>query len=163
MKKKEREQIDWLITIVPFLLIISLFVLFIILPEQSNYILGRIRFFLGDTFGSYYIMIGIVFFCVSIYLAGSKYGNIILGTQGEKPKNSFFSWGAMMFTCGLAADILFYSFSEWMMYASDPHIIEHRKHSEMGWYISTVSLEFYSMEFLFGACSGIWFYVTCSK
>lgn len=124
MKKKEREQIDWLITIVPFLLIISLFVLFIILPEQSNYILGRIRFFLGDTFGSYYIMIGIVFFCVSIYLAGSKYGNIILGTQGEKPKNSFFSWGAMMFTCGLAADILFYSFSEWMMYASDPHIIE---------------------------------------
>lgn len=62
MKKKEREQIDWLITIVPFLLIISLFVLFIILPEQSNYILGRIRFFLGDTFGSYYIMIGIVFF-----------------------------------------------------------------------------------------------------
>ena len=157
MKKKEREQIDWLITIVPFLLIISLFVLFIILPEQSNYILGRIRFFLGDTFGSYYIMIGIVFFCVSIYLAGSKYGNIILGTQGEKPKNSFFSWGAMMFTCGLAADILFYSFSEWMMYASDPHIIE------MGWYISTVSLEFYSMEFLFGACSGIWFYVTCSK
>ena len=153
MKKKEREQIDWLITIVPFLLIISLFVLFIILPEQSNYILGRIRFFLGDTFGSYYIMIGIVFFCVSIYLAGSKYGNIILGTQGEKPKNSFFSWGAMMFTCGLAADIL--------CIRSTYH--RTRKHSEMGWYISTVSLEFYSMEFLFGACSGIWFYVTCSK
>lgn len=79
MKKKEREQIDWLITIVPFLLIISLFVLFIILPEQSNYILGRIRFFLGDTFGSYYIMIGIVFFCVSIYLAGSQ-----ADQQGEK-------------------------------------------------------------------------------
>lgn len=30
----------------------------------------------------------------------------------------------MMFTCGLAADILFYSFSEWVMYASDPHIAE---------------------------------------
>lgn len=29
-----------------------------------------------------------------------------------------------MFTCGLAADILFYSFSEWVMYASDPHIGE---------------------------------------
>ena len=29
-----------------------------------------------------------------------------------------------MFTCGLAADILFYSFSEWVMYASDPHIAE---------------------------------------
>lgn len=29
-----------------------------------------------------------------------------------------------MFTCGLAADILFYSFSEWVMYATNPHIQE---------------------------------------
>lgn len=28
----------------------------------------------------------------------------------------------MMFTCGLAADILFYSFAEWVMYAADPQI-----------------------------------------
>lgn len=124
MKREERGKIDWLITIVPFVLIISLFVLFVIIPEQSNDILGRLRFFLGDTFGSYYIMIGIVFFGVSIYLVCSKYGNIILGTQGEKPMYSFFSWSAMMFTCGLAADILFYSYSEWIMYAADPHIRE---------------------------------------
>lgn len=30
----------------------------------------------------------------------------------------------MMFTCGLAADILFYSFAEWVMYATNPHIEE---------------------------------------
>lgn len=29
-----------------------------------------------------------------------------------------------MFTCGLAADILFYSFSEWVLYATDPHLAE---------------------------------------
>jgi BCCT family betaine/carnitine transporter len=54
----------------------------------------------------------------------SKYGDIVLGGKDEKPKYSFFAWGSMMFTCGLAADILFYSFSEWVMYASDPHIAE---------------------------------------
>jgi len=48
----------------------------------------------------------------------------VLGGKDEKPKYSFFAWGSMMFTCGLAADILFYSFSEWVMYASDPHIAE---------------------------------------
>ena len=48
----------------------------------------------------------------------------MLGEPDEKPKYSFFSWGCMMFTCGLAADILFYSFSEWVMYANDPHIAE---------------------------------------
>lgn len=124
VKKEKGKKIDWLITIVPFVLIISLFVLFIILPERSNEILGRIRFFLGNTFGSYYIMIGIVFLGVSIYLAVSEYGDIILGNKEGKPQHSFFSWGAMMFTCGLAADILFYSFSEWVLYATDPHIKE---------------------------------------
>ena len=61
---------------------------------------------------------------MSLYIAFSRYGNIVLGEPDEKPKYSFFSWGAMMFTCGLAADILFYSFSEWVIYATDPHIAE---------------------------------------
>ena len=82
------------------------------------------RFFLGDTFGTYYLVIGLGVFLVSMYVAGSKYGTIVLGGQDEKPKFSFFAWGSMMFTAGLAADILFYSFSEWILYASDPHIAE---------------------------------------
>ncbi len=69
-------------------------------------------------------MIGLGIFLVSIYIALSKYGDIVLGEQDEKPQYSFFAWGSMMFTCGLAADILFYSFSEWVMYATDPHIAE---------------------------------------
>lgn len=124
MKKDEKNKIDWIITIVPFILIVGLCGLFIAMPQQSNRILSQIRFFLGDAFGSYYIIIGIFFLGVSLYLAASQYGDIVLGIPGEKPKYSFFSWGAMMFTCGLAADILFYSFSEWIMYAADPHIAE---------------------------------------
>lgn len=95
-----------------------------IFPTRANEILSRIRFFFGDTLGSYYLVIGLVIFVLSIFLACSKYGKIVLGKQDEKPKYSFLSWGAMMFTCGLAADILFYSFAEWIMYASDPHIAE---------------------------------------
>lgn len=123
-QKGKQGKIDWMITIVPFTLIIGLCMVFIAMPERSKDILSQIRFFLGNSFGSYYIIMGVFFFGISIYLAGSKYGNIILGQQDEKPQYSFFSWGAMMFTCGLAADILFYSFSEWIMYAADPHIAE---------------------------------------
>ena len=74
--------------------------------------------------GIYYLILGLGVFGTSIYIACSKYGTIVLGEPGQKPKYSFFSWGAMMFTCGLAADILFYSFSEWILYATDPHIGE---------------------------------------
>ena len=122
--KKEHGKIDWMITLVPLAIVIALCVLFFFVPEQSNAVLSQIRFFFGDTFGTYYLVIGLGIFILSLYIAGSKYGNIVLGEQNEKPKYSFFAWGSMMFTCGLAADILFYSFSEWVLYATDPHLAE---------------------------------------
>ena len=122
--KKEHGKIDWMITLVPLAIVIALCVLFFFAPEQSNAVLSQIRFFFGDTFGTYYLVIGLGIFILSLYIAGSKYGNIVLGEQSEKPKYSFFAWGSMMFTCGLAADILFYSFSEWVLYATDPHLAE---------------------------------------
>jgi len=120
----EKNKIDWMITLVPLALIVGLSILFFFLPEQSNVILSQIRFFLGDTLGTYYLIIGLALFAISLYMATSKYGNIVLGEPNEKPKYSTFAWGSMMFTAGLAADILFYSFSEWILYATDPHIAE---------------------------------------
>ena len=119
-----KKKVDWMITLLPLTIIIILCILFFFMPEQSNAILSQIRFFLGDTFGTYYLIIGLGVFLISIFVATSKYGNIVLGGQNEKPKYSFFTWGSMMFTAGLAADILFYSFSEWILYASVPHIAE---------------------------------------
>ncbi len=122
--KNNKGRIDWMITIVPFVLIMGLAAVLFAFPEQSNDIIGQVRFFFGDTLGLYYLVIGLGVLIVSVFLAFSKYGNIVLGEKDEKPKYSFFVWGSMMFTCGLAADILFYSFSEWVMYANNPHMKE---------------------------------------
>ena len=121
---QEKGKIDWMITLVPLALVIALCMVFFFLPEQSSVVLSQIRFLFGDTFGVYYLIIGLGVFILSIYIASSKYGDIVLGKPDEKPKYSFFAWGSMMFTCGLAADILFYSFSEWILYATDPHLAE---------------------------------------
>ena len=120
--ENEKNSIDWLITLTPFAIISAIAAALFVLPEQTNGVIEKIRFFLGDSVGCCYLVFGIAFFLVSIFLAFSKYGKIILGERNEGPKYSFFSWGCMMFTCGLAADILFYSFSEWIMYAANPHI-----------------------------------------
>lgn len=122
--KNTEKRIDWMITLLPLAIIVTLCIVFFFAPVRSNEILSQIRFFFGDTFGTYYLVIGLGTFLLSMYIAFSKYGNIVLGEKSEKPKYSFFAWGAMMFTCGLAADILFYSFSEWIMYATDPHLAE---------------------------------------
>lgn len=123
-KNRERGKIDWMITLLPLTTIIALCILFFFAPEQSNAVLSQIRSFFGDTLGTYYLVIGLGIFILSLYIACSKYGDIVLGEPNEKPKYSFFAWGSMMFTCGLAADILFYSFSEWVLYATDPHLAE---------------------------------------
>ncbi|MBR6897964.1 MAG: BCCT family transporter [Lachnospiraceae bacterium] len=123
-KKSEKGRIDWLITLTPFILIMAVAALLFAFPEKSNDVISEIRFFFGDTVGSYYIIMGVGVLIVALFLSFSKYGNIVLGEQNEKPKYNFFTWGSMMFTCGLAADILFYSFAEWVMYATNPHIAE---------------------------------------
>ena len=122
--KAEKNRIDWLITLVPFALILVLAAFLFLFPESSNAVISKVRFFFGDTLGIYYLILGVGVLLVSLFLSFSKIGDIVLGDPHEKPKYSFFAWGAMMFTCGLAADILFYSFSEWVMYATNPHLAE---------------------------------------
>lgn len=124
MNKFKSSRIDWLITLAPFIIIMALAGVLFIFPNKSNDIIGQVRFFFGDTLGIYYLIIGIGVLLVSVFLSFSKYGDVVLGEPNEKPKYSFFAWGSMMFTCGLAADILFYSFAEWVMYATNPHIEE---------------------------------------
>ena len=124
MNKLTVNKIDWLITLAPFIIIMALAGVLFIFPNESNDIIGQVRFFFGDTLGIYYLIIGIGVLLVSVFLSFSKYGDVVLGEPNEKPKYSFFAWGSMMFTCGLAADILFYSFAEWVMYATNPHIEE---------------------------------------
>lgn len=122
-KEVSKRKIDPFTTFIPLGCILILCAYFIIAPENSTAALEVIRSFLGDRCGVYYLIIGLGFFLVSLWLSFSKIGNITIGKQGEKPKYGFFSWGAMVFTCGLASDILFYSFCEWIYYYEDAHVM----------------------------------------
>lgn len=118
---KLKNRIDWITTILPFLGVSILCALFMIIPNSSKTVLESIRKFIGDDCGIYYAILGVGVFWLSIWTAFSKYGKIKLGNL-EKPQYNNFMWGAMIFTSALAADIMFYSLSEWAMYASDPHV-----------------------------------------
>lgn len=117
------KRLDLVITIIPLVCIITLCFLFMAFSESSASILESVRFFLGDQMGSYYLILGLAALICSFYMAFSRYGGIRLGDL-KKPQYSAFQWGSMMFTAGLAADILFYSLCEWMLYANEAHIAE---------------------------------------
>lgn len=121
--KVKMRELDLFTTIIPFLCILVLCILFVIAPGKSSDILAQIRYLLGDRLGSYYLIFGLGILICSFYIAFSRYGKIRLGNI-DKPEHSSFRWGSMMFTAGLAADILFYSLCEWMLYANEPRITE---------------------------------------
>lgn len=116
-----KKKIDWITTLLPFIGVTILCFLFITIPEGSKTILEGIRHFIGDDCGIYYAILAVGVFWLSIWTAFSKYGKIRLGGK-VNPEYGNFLWGAMIFTSALAADIMFYSLSEWAMYASDPHV-----------------------------------------
>ena len=118
MKKKLHKQLNLCETILPLVLVVSLCLLFFCFPEDSKAVVGRIRNFLGDEMGVYYILLGCGAVVVSMYMAFSRFGQIRLGKQ-EKPAYSNFTWGTMIFTSTMAADILFYSLCEWALYGND--------------------------------------------
>ena len=72
-------KLDWISIIIPLVGISALGMLFIFVPEQSQIFLERARGFLGDEFGLYYILLGVLIFGATMYMAFSKYGNIKLG------------------------------------------------------------------------------------
>ena len=48
MNKVDKGKIDWMVTLVPFILIVLLAALLFIFPDQSNAVIGQVRFFFGD-------------------------------------------------------------------------------------------------------------------
>ncbi len=121
-KNSPLHEIDPATTVFPFLFIFVLCVYFILDPQGSTHMLSVIRGWLSDKAGTYYLAVGLGVLIVSLWVSFSPIGSIVLGRPDEKPQYSFFTWGSMVFTCGLAADILFYSFCEWISYAQEPHI-----------------------------------------
>jgi len=115
-------QIDWISMIVPLVGALLLAVLFMLIPEESTFVLDTIRGFLGDDIGVYYILMGLFAFGATMYIAFSKYGQIRLGSETDRPQYGAFAWGSMVFTSTMAADILFFSLHEWALYAAEPRV-----------------------------------------
>lgn len=121
-EKTATGRIDWITMFLPLALVLIMSVTFIAVPQQSQQILSLVRSFVGDECGLYYSLIAVGVFIVTMYMAFSKIGKIKLGAENDKKAYSDFKWGAMIFTSTMGADILFYSLTEWSMYASDDYI-----------------------------------------
>ncbi|MFC5712990.1 BCCT family transporter [Thalassorhabdus alkalitolerans] len=76
--------------------------------------------FIADTFGWFYLAFVFCLIIFNLYLAFSKYGRIRLGGDDTRPKYPFFTWIAMLFSCGFGVSIVFWGVAEPMTHFGSP-------------------------------------------
>ncbi|MFP4119316.1 MAG: BCCT family transporter [Candidatus Woesearchaeota archaeon] len=77
---------------------------------------------INQYFGWFLIMSVTVFLIFSLYLLASKYGKIRLSPDDSKPKYSFISWLAMLFSAGMGIGLMFYGVAEPMLHYANPPV-----------------------------------------
>ncbi|NVK42018.1 MAG: BCCT family transporter [Oceanospirillaceae bacterium] len=94
-------------------ILVLAFVLFTILnPEHASTIYNAAQNFIAKDLGWYYIGLMSFMLFFAVWLIFSRYGNIRLGQDSDRPEFSYFSWFSMLFGAGIGIGILFWSIAE---------------------------------------------------
>ncbi|WP_206075716.1 BCCT family transporter [Marinobacter sp. NP-4(2019)] len=106
-------------------LLVLAFVLFtVVVPEYANSLYGNIKAFIATDLAWYYVAFMSLALMLSIWLVFSRYGDIRLGKDDDRPEFSNFSWFSMLFGAGIGIGILFWSIAEPIYHFQGTPLIE---------------------------------------
>lgn len=116
--------IDLKVTLTSKILIIGFVVICGVLADKAGALFTDISGDILHHFKWYYLAMasGVLFFL--IYLMFSRYGEIKLGKDDEKPEFSLGSWISMLFSAGMGIGLLFWSVAEPMWHYSGNPFVE---------------------------------------
>ncbi|PKM93853.1 MAG: choline transporter [Firmicutes bacterium HGW-Firmicutes-1] len=119
-KFKEGPKIDKAIYWPSVLITLFLAVYFVFNPEKSLVKLNTVFNYMTNELGWTYIWFTLLAFGSALYLIFGKFGNVILGSPGDKPDFSTFSWIGMIFTASTGSSLLYWGTIEWIYYWQAP-------------------------------------------
>jgi BCCT family betaine/carnitine transporter len=105
-----------LTVLVTLLILIPMF----IAPMATNKFLNQAYEIVASNLGVVYLAMGLLTLLFLLILAMSRYGNIKLGKEDEKPEYGNFGWASMLFCCGIGASLVLYGTTEWVDYYLKP-------------------------------------------
>ncbi len=92
------------------------------LPEQMGKVVNTVFAFLTTNLGWLYLLSVGIFIAVAFGIALSRYGQIKLGKDDDKPEFTNFQWFAMLFGGGMGIGLVFWSIAEPMMHYLSPPV-----------------------------------------
>ncbi|AWN15097.1 BCCT family transporter [Salinisphaera sp. LB1] len=101
---------------------IALVVLAAVFPTQFSAIANSILSFITNYFGWLYVASTAIFVVFVVFVAVSRFGNLVLGPDDAEPEFDTWSWVSMMFTCGMGIGLVYYGVSEPVMHFKNPPV-----------------------------------------
>ncbi len=91
----EQKQIDWITfgTCIAIILVVCLPLA--VFSGTGGQLILKAYDFIATEFGFLYMLAGVAVMVLLARLALGRYGRIVLGTDGDKPEFSDYSWAAM--------------------------------------------------------------------
>lgn len=99
------------------LAMVSAFVLFSVLQiDLANTVYNGVKQWITTNFGWYYIAAVAVIFVFSVWVTFSKFGDVRLGKDTDRPEFNNFTWFAMLFSAAVGTGLMFWSIAEPLTY-----------------------------------------------
>lgn len=97
----------------------------LIAPKQFDGFLSAVQGWITGRFNWFFLLSVAFYLGVCIVIALSRYGDLKLGREEDKPEFSYFSWIAMLFSCGVGVGYAFWAVGEPIMhYMNTPYLAQ---------------------------------------
>ncbi|NDV13389.1 BCCT family transporter [Crenobacter caeni] len=87
-------------------------------PQAAARAIDAARTFVTRYFTWYYALLATLALATCLWLAGGRYGRIVIGGAGARPAYGRFAWYSMLFACGQGVGLIFWSVAEPVMLLS---------------------------------------------
>ena len=92
----------------------------VLATEQASSVLPALLDLVSTKFGWLYVVSIALFVVFALYLLTSRYANIRLGDDDERPEFPLVTWFAMLFSAGMGIGLVFYGVAEPMLHYANP-------------------------------------------
>ena len=116
----EQNQVDWTSFFACIAIVLLVCLPLAAFPNLGGEVLLKWYDFIAGELGFLYLLGGLGAMVLLAWLAFGPYGQVLLGTAGDRPEFSDYSWAAMLFCAGVGAGLMFWAPVEWAYYYDAP-------------------------------------------
>lgn len=117
---EQDKSIDWTLFNATVAVIVLASLPIVFFREQAGPLIVAGYDAITDRFGIAYLLYGAGTLAFLVFLATSRYGRVVLGTDDEPPEFTTPTWVAMLFCAGVGAGLLYWAVIEWAYYIQAP-------------------------------------------